>query len=94
MWAPQPVLTIGVLKYVCYTWALQVKSPTSDLLKIERQITSLPDGKTSLIGMIYVLGLQPLEIDGEFNLLYGSKYSIFRKSKYILEYCGVVITAI
>jgi hypothetical protein len=86
MWTPQPVLTIGILKCVCYTWALQVKSPTSDLLKIERQITSLPDGKKSLKGTIYVLGLQPLEIDGIFNLPYGSKLSIFRKSKYTLEY--------
>ena len=91
MWVPQPVLTIGILKYLCYTWALQVKSPTSELLKIERQITSLPDGKMSLKGTIYVLGLQPLEIDGLFILSSGSKHSIFKKSKYILEYCGIVI---
>jgi len=91
MWAPQPVLTIGILKYLCYTWALQVKSPKSDLLKIERQITSLPDGKRSIKGTIYVLGLQPLEIDGLLNLPYGSTRSIFRKSKYILKYCGIVI---
>jgi hypothetical protein len=91
MWVPKPVLTIGILKYVCYTRALQVKSPTSDLLKIERQITSLPEGKKSLTGTIYVLGLQPLEIDGLFNLPFGSKHSIFKKSKYILEHCGIVM---
>jgi hypothetical protein len=91
MWSPQPVLTIGILKCVCYTRALQVKSPTSDLLKIERQTTKLPDGKRSLKGTIYVLGLEPLEVDGVLNLPFGSKRSIFRKSKYTLEYCGIVI---
>jgi hypothetical protein len=51
----------------------------------------LPDGKRSLKGTIYVLGLEPLEVDGVFNLPFGSKRSIFRKSKYTLEYCGIAI---
>jgi len=91
MWAPQPVLTIGILKCVWNTWTLQVKSPTSDILKIEQQVASLPDDKSSLKGTIYVLGLQPFEIDGVFSIPTGGKHAIFKKGKYTLEYCGIVI---
>jgi hypothetical protein len=77
---------------------LQVKSPTSDLLKIERQITSLPDGNKSVKGTIYVPGTQPIEMEGLINfssgkeyIPVGSKHSIYRKSKYSLELCGIVI---
>jgi hypothetical protein len=51
----------------------------------------LPDGKKSLKGTINVLGLEPLEIDGLIDFPRGSKRSIFRKSKYTLEYSGIVI---
>jgi hypothetical protein len=68
----------------------------SDLLKIERQLTSLPDGNKSGKGTIYVLGLQPLEMDGQINFSKGREYipvsrkiSIFKKSKYTLEFCGI-----
>jgi hypothetical protein len=38
-----------------------------------------------------VLGLQPLEIDGLVNFPIGGKHTIFRKSKYNLEFCGIVV---
>jgi hypothetical protein len=58
----------------------------------------LPDGNKAVKGTIYVSGIQPLELDGLFNfpqgrkyIPVGSKHSIFRKSKYTLEFCGIVI---
>jgi len=76
---------------------LYVKSPTSDLLKFERKITSLPDGNKSIKGTIFVLGLQPLEMEGIVKFSkgreyfpVGSKVTVFKKNipnkKLVIEY--------
>jgi hypothetical protein len=68
-----------------------VKSPTSDLLKIEQQITTLPNGQKSVKEEAFVLGLQPLEIDGVINFPLSSKHTVFKKSKYSLDVCCLVV---
>ncbi|PNF29921.1 hypothetical protein B7P43_G07271 [Cryptotermes secundus] len=57
-----------------------VKSPTSDILKIEQQVASLPNGQKSIKEEVFVLGLQPLEIDGVINFPLSSKHTVFKKS--------------
>jgi hypothetical protein len=68
-----------------------VKSPTSDLLKIEQQIASLPDGQKSIKDEVFILGLQPLEIDRVINFPFSSKHTIFKKGKYNIDDCGLVV---
>jgi hypothetical protein len=69
-----------------------VKSPTSELLKIEQQISSLHNGQKSVKEEVFVLGLQPLEIHGVINFPFGSKHTVFKKSKYNLDICGLVMS--
>jgi hypothetical protein len=68
-----------------------VKSPTSDLLKIEQLISSLPNGQKSVKGEVSILGLQPLEVDRVINFPFSSKHTFFRKSKYTSAFCGIVV---
>jgi hypothetical protein len=68
-----------------------VKSPTSDLLKIEQQISSLPNGQKSVKEEVFVVGLQPLEIDGVINFPFSSKHTVFKKSKYRIDLCGLMV---
>jgi hypothetical protein len=68
-----------------------VKSPTSEILKIEQQIASLPNGQKSVKEEVFVLGLQPVEIDRVINFPLSSKHTIFKKSKYNFDICGLVV---
>jgi hypothetical protein len=68
-----------------------VKSPTSELLKIEDQISSLPNGQKSLKEEVFVLGLQPLEISSVINFPFSSKHTFFKKSEYNLYIYGTVV---
>jgi hypothetical protein len=68
-----------------------VKSPTSELLKVEQQITSLPNGQKSVKEEVFVVGLQPLEINGIINFPTSSKHTIFKKSKYTCVFCDLVV---
>lgn len=68
-----------------------MKSPTSDILKIEQQVSSLPNGQKSIKEEVFVLGLQPLEIDGVINFPLSSKHTVFKKSKYNLDVFGLLV---
>jgi hypothetical protein len=68
-----------------------VKSPTSDLLKIEQQIASLPNGQKVVKEEVFVVGLQPLEIESVINAPLSSKHTVFKKSKYNIDLCGLMI---
>jgi hypothetical protein len=69
-----------------------VKSPTSELLKIEQHISPLSNGRKSTKEEVFALGLQPLEINRVINFPYGSKHTVFKKSKYNVDICGLVVS--
>jgi hypothetical protein len=81
-----------IIKINCNALNLQVKSPTSELLKIEQQISPFSNGQKSIKEEVFVLGLQPLEINRVINFPYGSKHTVFKKSKYNLNICGSVVS--
>jgi hypothetical protein len=68
-----------------------VKSPTSEILKIEQKISTLPNGQKSVEGEAFILGLEPVEVDRVINFPVSSKHTFSRKSKYSLVFCGLVV---